>query len=225
MKGIFITSTDTGVGKTFFASGLLRTLKNKNLNVCGFKPFVSGSKEDAILLKKASKSNENLNLINPVFFKKPLAPYVASKIEKKDINLKRVFEAFEALKKKYELLIVEGIGGVLVPIKKNYFVLNLIKDLKLPVIVMVKPSLGTINQTLLTLKILRDNKIKILGMVINGIRNLDMAERTNPDVLKKLGRCPILAKIPHNKRLKNVERLSIYLKSQKELMRMLKCLI
>jgi len=175
------------------------------------------------LLKESSLTKESLDLINPVFFEKPLAPYVASKIQKRDINLKRVFKAWKILRRKYEFLVVEGVGGILVPIKKNYFVINLIKDLKLPVIVVTKPFLGTINHTLLTLKVLRENKIKILGIVINGIKNLSIAEKTNPDVIAKLGRCKILAKIPFNKRLRDIKNLSIYLKSQKELMRIIKC--
>lgn len=202
MAGIFITGTDTGCGKTFVTQLLAQYLTRKGINVGVMKPIATGPKKenDAYLLKKNLKLTDPIDLINPISLKHPLAPYPAAKMEKRKINLKPIFKAYQKLSSKYQLVLVEGIGGVLVPIKNNYFVADLIKDLKLPTIVVARAGLGTINHTLLTIEVLRKKKVKLLGVILNGFQGKDLSEKTNAEVIEKFSKVPILAKIKWLKR-------------------------
>lgn len=202
MSGIFITGTDTGVGKTFATILLAKAFAKESFNVGVMKPISCGSisENDALLLKKKLKLKDPLKLINPVHLKLPLAPYVASNILKKKINLKKIFSAFEKLSKKHDLVLVEGVGGALVPIYEDYFVADLIKDLKIPAIIVARAGLGTINHTLLTIEALRIRKIDILGVIINGYKGKELSEKTNAQIIEKTGKIKILAKIPYRKK-------------------------
>ncbi|MDD5771963.1 MAG: dethiobiotin synthase [bacterium] len=196
MRGIFITGTDTGVGKTIISAAIACGLKEKGINVGIMKPVGSGGKKrgnhfvsnDALILKKAAGVSDPLELINPICFKTQIAPYPASLIEKREINLNKIYSSYEKLCKKHEFMVVEGIGGVLVPIKKNYFVIDLIKKLGLSVIVVCRPGLGTINHTLLTINALLSNKIKIICLVFNKTSPdmEDLSEKSNLEIIKKL---------------------------------------
>ena len=161
------------------------------------KPIATGpkSENDAVLLKKILRLKDPIELINPISLKYPLAPYPATRLERKKINFKKIFSAYNELSKRHGLVLVEGIGGVLVPITKNYFVADLIKDLKLPTIIVTRTGLGTINHTLLTIEILQKRRIKILGVVMNGYKGKDLSEETNAEVIEKLSKVPVLAKI------------------------------
>ena len=199
MKGIFITGTDTGVGKTFVTATLAKVLKDNGINVGVMKPISTGPNSDALFLKRFIGLKDNIKLICPVNFKESLAPYVVSKFEKKQISLKNIFKAYDKLKKMHDFLIVEGIGGIFVPISKKYMVLNLIKDMKLPVILVAKAGLGTINHTLLSINALKKEKIKILGVIINFYKGKSLVEKTNPKILQEISGVPILAKISYEK--------------------------
>lgn len=208
MKGFFVTGTDTAVGKTEIAAYLARSFSKKGLKVGVMKPIATGvSKicEDAKILKEASSSKERLEDINPVTLKPPLAPLVGSKVEKKRINLETVWKSFARLKRNSDILIVEGIGGLMVPIcvsgKKIFYVVDMILKMKLPVIVVSRPDLGTINHTLLTVKALKDKRIKIKGIIINYAANVkgDPSIKTNPLMIEKLTGVPLLGIMRHNK--------------------------
>jgi dethiobiotin synthetase len=209
-KGIFITGTDTGVGKTFVALGLIEAMKKKGLNVCPMKPVESGCRirkgrlipDDSIKLLKASGVGESIDLINPYRLKHPLAPSVASGLEGIRINKRKVLTAYNRLSRKYDIVIAEGAGGIMVPVYKKYLFLDLIKELDLPIIIVARPGLGTINHTLLTIEAARKNNITILGTVMNYSENFKkgLSEKTNPDVIEEVGRVPILASIPFLKK-------------------------
>lgn len=201
MSGFFITGTDTGVGKTFVTLLLARQLLAVGVDVGVMKPISSGpaKNSDALLLKKALKLKEPLDLINPIRFKQPLAPYSAAKMGNRKLKMGKIFKAYKKLCAKHDLVLVEGIGGALVPITKNYFVVDLIKELHLPVIIVARAGLGTINHTLLTIEALRRRKIKIAGVILNGFQNKELSERTNATIIAELGKVPILAKIPWQK--------------------------
>ena len=161
MKGFFITGTDTGVGKTEVASYLAKMFSEKGFKVGVMKPVATGVRNfcrDALILKKASSSKEPMDCINPVSMKLPLAPLVASSIEKQNIDLKIIHRRFKKLSINNDIMIVEGIGGVMVPITrigiKTFYVLDMILKMKLPVIIVSRPNLGTINHTLLTIGML-----------------------------------------------------------------------
>src|SRR4051812_15335869 len=115
-KGLFVTGTDTEVGKTVVACGIARLLKSRGLKVGVMKPIATGSRDDVQRLKAAAGCAEVLDVINPQFFKAPLAPTVAANLERKEIDMDAIYRAYWFLQKHYDLLIVEGIGGVKVPL-------------------------------------------------------------------------------------------------------------
>lgn len=207
-KGIFITGTDTGVGKTYAAAGLLNALKIMGLNACPIKPVETGCDiqkgklipQDALTLIKASGVSEPLDIINPYRFRHPLAPSVAAKMEKIAIKKQKIFSAYRYLLNKYDITIVEGAGGIMTPVYKKYLFLDLIKDLGLPVIIVSRPVLGTINHTLLTIEAARSRKINIHGIIISHTCRIkkSTAERTNPEIIEYLGRVPMLGVIPYS---------------------------
>jgi dethiobiotin synthetase len=208
-KGIFITGTDTGVGKTFVAEGLIRAVREKGLNVCPMKPLETGCRlrqgrlipADTVRLIRASGVDEEIDLINPYRFNQPLAPSVAAEIEGMKINRKRIFSAYDRLSKKYDITIVEGAGGVMAPVFKKYLFLDLINDLKLPLVIVSRPGLGTINHTLLTIDAVKNKGLNILGVIINYPVNIKigLTEKTNPEVIEKLGGSPVLGVVPYLK--------------------------
>lgn len=211
--GYFITATDTTVGKTIVTSAILRSFIKKRLKVATMKIIETGclNKDgillptDGMFLRDMAEMNESLDLITPVKFENPLSPIVASRIENIEVDIDRIFKAFETLKKKYDYLLVEGIGGLMVPIIKEekksnfYFVRDLIKEIALPVIIVTRPTLGTINHTLLTLEALKNKKIPVKGFIINFSEppKNDIAEKTNPDILKELLDIPCLGVMPY----------------------------
>jgi dethiobiotin synthetase len=199
-QGIFITGTDTGCGKTYVTALLAKFLTGKGMDVGVMKPISAGPllENDAVWLKKELELRDPIELINPVRLKYPLAPYPAAQKEGKKIEIKKIFKAYRTLSQKHELILVEGIGGVAVPITANYVVIDLIRDMKLPAIIVARAGLGTINHTLLTINALRQEKIEVLGVILNGFRGKEISEKTNAEVIRKLGRVEILAKIPYS---------------------------
>ncbi|MFA6431615.1 MAG: dethiobiotin synthase [Candidatus Margulisiibacteriota bacterium] len=197
MPGVFITGTDTGVGKTHITYLLAKELLSEGLDVGVMKPISCGpnNDNDAIYLKKKLALKDSLDLINPIRLKYPLSPYAAAMTQDKKINLKKIFNAYKLLSKKHDLVLVEGVGGALVPITKNYFVADLIKDMGIPAIIVARAGLGTINHTLLTLEALASRKIPILGIIMNGYTGKERSEKTNAEVIEKLTGVPILAKL------------------------------
>jgi dethiobiotin synthetase len=197
MSGIFVTGTDTSCGKTVVCAGIVNFFTNKGIN-CGYmKPISCGSKDDndAVLLKKLLNLKDPLSSINPVSLPYPLSPYAAAKMAKKRINIKKIVKNFTILSKKYEILVVEGAGGALVPITKDYMVADLIKDLGIPAIIVARAGLGTLNHTFSTIEVLRKRKIEIQGVIMNGYTGKELSEKTNAQVIEKIGGVPVLAKI------------------------------
>ena len=213
-KGIFITGTDTGIGKTIVSAVLIRSLIKKGLNVGSMKPMETGCRwtedrkdlipSDGMFLKEVAEMDDPIDIVTPIRFELPLAPLVASDIEKRGIDLSKVFEAYNILSNKYDFMIVEGVGGLMVPIKRLsnkriYYVSDLIRDLKLPAIVVARPSLGTINHTILTINQAFRDGIDVKAVVINYNNPYEntIAEKTNPEVLKELIPVPIIGIIPY----------------------------
>ncbi|MDP6957975.1 MAG: dethiobiotin synthase, partial [Planctomycetota bacterium] len=158
MRSIFITGTDTGVGKTVVATGIAKALTKKGLDVGVMKPFATGGveqngtliSEDAVALRNSVLNPDPLDLINPICYHTPLAPKVAARVEGKEQRLNLVDRAWDQLKERHSTMIVEGIGGLLVPLRKKFFVVDLAKKLELPLVIVTRPSLGTLNHTLMT---------------------------------------------------------------------------
>ncbi len=208
MQPIFITGTDTGVGKTLVASCICAYCSLvKGLDVGVMKPFESGlnlrGKDllpwDAITLREASGSQDDLSLINPYAFEAPLAPEAASELEHVRIDLETADRIYDRLLKSHDMLVVEGAGGLLVPIKRDFFFVDLVKRWGVPVIIISRLGLGTLNHTLLTYALCKREGIRVIGVILNNIEGReDIAARTNPAVLAKYLDVPILGTFPYN---------------------------
>src|SRR3989338_10329875 len=207
-KAVFITATDTGVGKTIISCALGLALKKRGIDCGIMKPFqCSGDDTDFLLRTLAIKDEKSL--FNPYYAKEPISPYGAFKKERITVNLENVFSAYKELRKRHEFLIVEGAGGLLVPLKENYLVADLIRDLDIPAIIVARAGLGTLNHTLLSERYAFDYGIKVKGIIINGLRNKTLAERTNPQTLKRFLSAPLLGLMPFIPKVKSENGLKI----------------
>ncbi|MCY8498222.1 dethiobiotin synthase [Bacillus atrophaeus] len=202
MKGFFVTGTDTGVGKTIVSCGLAALFKERKMDVGVFKPFLSGisrnhPESDTALLKQMSQTFLSDEEITPFEFKEPLAPYVAGKLEGKAIKMEEVLSHWERMREKHDCFIVEGAGGISVPLGEDFLVSHVIKALELPIIIVARPNLGTINHTFLTVQYAKSMGLSIAGIVINGISHSpDLDEKTNPDIIEDLCGVPVLGVTP-----------------------------
>jgi dethiobiotin synthetase len=211
-KGIFITGTDTGVGKTFIGCGIAAALVAQGVNVGVMKPAETGCParkgalvpRDAIALLRASKANDTLDLVNPYRFKAALAPAVAAEQAGASIGFPKITAAIRALGRVHEYMIVEGAGGILVPLTRRLTYLDLAEKLRLPVLIVARPGLGTINHTLLTVMALRQRNLDIAGIVINhGIEQRlrsCLAERTSPAVIEGMSGLPVIGIVCHGQK-------------------------
>jgi len=204
-KGIFVVGTDTGVGKTVVSAGLSLVLRERGIKVGVMKPVATGCtganrrliSQDAVFLFEAAQ-NEYPALTSPVRFRNPVAPSVAEIYEQPKVDIKVIREAYEKLTKLYDYVIVEGIGGLMVPIRKKYYVANLIRDLGLSILIVSPIGLGAINHTLLTVDSAVIRGLAIKGIIFNRapLVNFSLAELTNPKVIHELTGLPILGSLP-----------------------------
>ena len=198
---LFLTGTDTNVGKSYVASLLVRALRADGRDCVGLKPICCGDREDATLLHAAADGAIELNDINPVWLRAPAAPYTASLIENRAIDLALIREAFERARGKHESLIVEGAGGWLVPIARDYYVADLAAEMKLPVAIVVANRLGALNHALLTVEAVRARGMECAGLILNHpSQDEDIATTTNRGVLEEFARVPILFDIAYGQR-------------------------
>ncbi len=211
LTDLFVAGTDTGVGKTLVSAGLARMLVNRGVKVGVFKPVASGGlvSEDGKMLQKAAKlPGSAYPGIVPIHYKQPLAPWVAGWKEGK-VDLGKVENAYQAVKKKYDSLIVEGIGGVLVPITQEFLAIDWAVKWKLPTLVVARAGLGTLNHTLLTIEALQKRKVQVLGVVVNGYRGKTIAEKTNLQAFRKLMKIPVYGPIKFDPKYRtNLDRLA-----------------
>ena len=202
MNGVFVTGTDTGVGKTIISSGLAAVLKENGIDVGVFKPMLSGMaredpESDTSLLKELSKTSLSHEEITPFQFAEPLAPYVAGLQEGRNVQLADVLHYWEVIRGKHEFFIVEGAGGISVPLGSDFLVSHLIKALEFPLVIVARPNLGTINHTFLTVQYAKQMGLEVAGIVINGMGDSpDIAEQTNPSMIEEMCQVPILGITP-----------------------------
>lgn len=207
MKSLFITGTDTDVGKTVVAAGLAAALARRGVNVGVMKPVATGARrhghrvlsDDALLLQQAAGVRDPMELINPVCLEPALAPTVASKVARKPIQIERIWKAFKVLSSMHEVLIVEGAGGLMVPVLDRYFMADMAQRMGLPLLIVSRPNLGTINHTTLTVLAARHYGLAVRGVVINYAKKgpPGVVERLNPEAIASSGNVPVLAEIPH----------------------------
>lgn len=198
---LFLTGTDTGVGKTHVAAMLLRALRRAGLAAVGMKPICCGDRDDAEILHTAAEGVAPLSDVNPVWLRPPAAPYVAAMIEERTIDLPLIRESFARLNSKHSGLIVEGVGGWQVPIARDYFVSDLAVECGFPVAVVVANKLGALNHTLLTVAAIRATGLTCAGLILNHVTPLaeppGIAETTNRSILEDLLDVPVLHEIVH----------------------------
>ncbi len=209
-KGIFITGTDTGVGKTYVAAGLATALRLQGVNVGVMKPAETGCAvrkgrlvpSDALKLMRAAEVSDPLSLVNPCRFRKPLAPSVAAEMERKKVDPEEILDAYQQLSQRHEFMIVEGAGGIMVPLFERYTYLDLAQAMRLPVVIVARPGLGTINHSLLTVSVLKQRGFTVGGIVINYSdgRKRGLAEKTSPSAIERLSDVHILGTVTYGMR-------------------------
>ena len=196
MPRFFITGTDTGVGKTFFTCWLVRAWRAAGHDAIGLKPIASGDREDAILLEQANGGRLTLDDINPYHFDQPAAPIFAARAENRTIDFVTLNQEISALT--FSHLAVEGVGGWRVPLAFRYDVRDWARDLALPVVVVARGTLGTLNHTLLTVDSIHDAGLTCAGVVVNagldeGVSpDFDLTRRQNVVLLRSLLALPVL---------------------------------
>ena len=206
-KGWFITGTDTGVGKTAVACMIAACLKKRGGNVGVLKPIATGGRatpsglvsDDALALAAVAGVDDPYELVNPVCLEAPLAPSVAAREAGKPIDVSVVWRALGTLRERHETMIVEGIGGIMVPISDGFLVSDLARMIGLPLIVVAQAGLGTINHTLLTLEHARAKGLSVAGIILNGARGGgdDPSEKTNAAEIARHGGVRVLGTVKH----------------------------
>jgi len=206
MKPLFITATDTDIGKTFVSSGLAYALKKLDIDVGIMKPFACGDKQktgfsssDLTMLTNAAMVNDAENIINPFFFPVPASPYTAAKNLGVKIDVQYVLECFRKLNDIHDVVLIEGIGGIMTPILKDYAIIDLIKDLNANAVIVTSSKIGTVNHTILTHNICKNMNIPVKGLIINNFDStgypIDELERD----LNALTGLTVLCSLPHMK--------------------------
>jgi dethiobiotin synthetase len=196
---LFITGTDTGVGKTFTAARLLHLLRASGTSCAGMKPICCGDRRDAALLLAAGSDGLTIDEVNPVWLKTPAAPIVGSLMEKVDIDVDHILAAFHSLQNRVKHVIVEGTGGWMVPIHRNFFVSDLAVAMKAPVLAVAYNRLGCLNHAVLTVQNILGRSLRCTGLVLNNAQEMgDIAAQTNADILRKILDVPVLAELGEN---------------------------
>ena len=198
-RGIFITATDTGAGKTYFTSLLLRELRAAGVDAVGFKPFCCGDRDDADRLYEACDGAVELGLINPVWLRVPAAPYTAAFVENRTLDVATALDAFQTLSSRHAFVVVEGVGGWRVPLTDQMCLSDFAAQLALPVAVVAANRLGALNHTQLTVDAVAARGSVCAGVVLNepGSEEPDPARITNLGVLEQLLAVPVWGELAH----------------------------
>jgi dethiobiotin synthetase len=193
----FITGTDTNVGKTYFSRLFIQALREARVDAVGFKPVCCGERDDALHLAEAS-GGLDVETVNPLWLKAPVAPKVAAMLSNAEINPGSLVASGKTLEKQHQTIVIEGAGGWRVPLAKDYDMADLAADFGLPVIVVVANRLGALNHTILTVEDIRASDLEVAGIVLNNLQEeQDTAAITNKGVIEEMTGAPILAEIIH----------------------------
>lgn len=206
-RGFFITGTDTGVGKTVITAGLLGALRKRGTDTVAIKPIQSGGilrdnhlvSEDANFYETVSDLPYTYRELNPICLQAPLAPALAAEIEGVTINLETVLSHFHGMAAEHQLVLVEGAGGLIVPIVGTEVTMaDLAVQMGLPLLIVARPNLGTINHTCLTVAYAKARGLEVAGIIINKFnhQNPGLAERSNPRLIETMTGVPVLGLVP-----------------------------
>jgi dethiobiotin synthetase len=218
--GIFITGTDTGVGKTIVAAALALQMKRQGLAVGVMKPVESGvsksspARSDAARLRTIVESDDALGAICPFQFELPVAPLAAAQAERRHIDPGMISKIYRLLLDRYKYMVIEGVGGVRVPLTPKIDIIDLIARLKVPAIVVGRAGLGGINHALLTIESLRRRRISIAALILNETHpsrsKLDrLQRRTTVEILRRRAGVPVLGPLPYTSELAKQFRRSV----------------
>lgn len=209
MRGLFVTGTSTGVGKTVVAAGLAWALRKGKIDVGVMKPFATANRvfskkyrsEDTAMLARAAGVSDPDNELNPFFYKLAASPLVASQLKHDPpVDIEKALQILQNLAEKHDFMIVEGIGGIMVPLTENESVADFAKRAKLPVVIVSTPILGTLNHTLLTLMACKKFGINIKGIIMNKMpKRPSVVEQKVPEVIERLTGVRVLCTLPFSK--------------------------
>ena len=208
LRGFSITGTDTGVGKTVVAAGLLRRLRAEGLDAAPMKPVQTGAAvgpdgprapdlDYCLRVAGLTPTREEYAEMCPYLYEPACSPHLAARMAADRPSIERIVRAAEGLARRHDALLVEGAGGPLVPLNEQQTMLDLMRALALPVLVVARGALGTINHTLLTLRALRTAGLRVMGVVLNDADAAedDFIRRDNPRAIEQFGDAPILGDI------------------------------
>jgi dethiobiotin synthetase len=209
MRGLFITGTNTGVGKTAIAAGLAWALRKRKVDVGVMKPFATANKvfskkyrsQDTAILAGAAGVDDPDSELNPFFYTLAASPLVASQLKREPpVSIEKALQALQNLARKYDFMIVEGIGGIMVPLTENESVADFAKRADLPVVIVLTPMLGTLNHTLLTIMACKEFGINVKGIIINKMpKKPSVVEQKAPEVIERLTGIRVLGTLPFSR--------------------------
>jgi len=203
VNALIITGTDTGVGKTYVACGVAAALHRRGLDVGVFKPFCTGTRDDVLALQRAAHSTAALDVINPVFLPLPLAPYRAAALAGVTIDIAEVMRSFDLLRHQHDVVVVEGIGGLMVPLCRSadrmYTFRDFCADCGAALVLVARRTLGTLNHTWLTVNACREAGLPLQGVIFNDTEPQTEREplSSNPALLSECAAVPLLGCVPY----------------------------
>ncbi len=205
MKGYFITGTDTGVGKTVVTACLATLFKNRGENVGVMKPIETGVNPEC-----CSAANSDARFLIEVAgvqdtdvctyrLKSPTSPYQAARMEGKELDPDKILTGFRVLQSRHSMMLVEGIGGLMVPISRRYYVADLALQMNLPLIIVSRLQVGTLNHTLMTINTARQHGLNVKGVILNPLdgNELNVIEAEQGSLIEKFSDAPILGICPY----------------------------
>ena len=220
-QGYFVTGTDTGIGKTWSTVALMQYFKNQGKTVIGMKPVASGcdesegvlKNEDALLLQKYASVAVSYQDINPYAFALPVSPHIAAEKSGVEIELDIIMAKYQQLEGQADVVLVEGVGGWMVPLSPRQSVADLAQRMGLPIIIVVGMRLGCINQAKLTFAAINQSGVKCLGWIASCVERDMLMLDENIQTLRQATELPLLAVFPYMDTL-NPEYLSQYISDE-----------
>lgn len=205
MRGLFVTGTDTAVGKTVLSSLLLSEIRRRNFNAAMIKPVQTGCEGDvpdldyALSMAGMKVSPDDYRNMAPYTYGPACSPHLAAELDGSEIDIAEMVIAARTLASEYDFIIAEGAGGIMVPLNRRETTLDLMHALKLPVLIAARPGLGTINHTLLTIRALRSDELEIAGVVFvaSAADESGFIEEDNAVTIEQFGKVPVLGTIPY----------------------------
>ncbi|MEK7354526.1 MAG: dethiobiotin synthase [Chloroflexota bacterium] len=211
-RGIFITGTDTGIGKTVVTAGILRWLRRQGVDAVPMKPVQTGARREGrrlispdlefcLAASGIHPASGEEQLMLPYAYEPACSPHLAGRLAGKYPEILQIIKCAEKLLQKHQLIVVEGAGGIMVPLNENVIMLDLMKEMAYPVVLVSRFGLGTINHTLLSVNTLRAAGLNLLGVVFNRTEptqsGSEFIEADNPEVITRFGNVPVLGKLRH----------------------------